>query len=90
MIALVGNKCDETKNRQVSVEEGEAKAKEVCGISLVLNGVCIIHCSVCLSRVQCNIIFIETSAKAGYKVKELFRRLVSPTIEHNFLTQIQH
>ena len=39
--------------RQVSIEEGEAKAKEL------------------------NVMFIETSAKAGYNVKQLFRRVAS-------------
>ena len=40
-------------NSQVSIEEGEAKAKEL------------------------NVMFIETRAKAGYNVKQLFRRVAS-------------
>ncbi|EDM18324.1 rCG39700, isoform CRA_a [Rattus norvegicus] len=39
--------------RQVSIEEGERKAKEL------------------------NVMFIETSAKAGYNVKQLFRRVAA-------------
>lgn len=53
VIALVGNKCDETENRQISYEEGEAVA------------------------MKSNIIFMETSAKTGYKVNDLFRRLAT-------------
>uniref|UniRef100_A0A672NAT1 RAB6A, member RAS oncogene family n=1 Tax=Sinocyclocheilus grahami TaxID=75366 RepID=A0A672NAT1_SINGR len=40
-------------SRQVSIEEGERKAKEL------------------------NVMFIETSAKAGYNVKQLFRRVAA-------------
>ncbi len=39
--------------RQVSIEEGENKAKEL------------------------NVMFIETSAKAGHNVKQLFRRVAA-------------
>ena len=53
VIMLVGNKTDLSDKRQVSVEEGEAKATEQ------------------------NIMFIETSAKAGYNIKALFRKLAS-------------
>jgi len=53
VIILVGNKTDMSDRRQVSTEEGEAKAKEF------------------------NVMFIETSAKAGYNVKQLFRQLAS-------------
>jgi small GTP-binding protein domain len=53
IIILVGNKTDLADRRQVSVEEGEAKAKEN------------------------NVMFIETSAKAGYNVKALFRQLAA-------------
>jgi Ni2+-binding GTPase involved in maturation of urease and hydrogenase len=48
---LVGNKTDMQEKRQVSVEEGEAKAKE-----LNRGG-------------EGAIMFIETSAKAGFNVK---------------------
>ncbi|KAI8339153.1 GTP-binding protein Ryh1 [Chlamydoabsidia padenii] len=51
IIVLVGNKTDLNDKRQVSVEEGENKAKEY------------------------NIMYIETSAKAGYNVKALFRKI---------------
>jgi len=51
IIALVGNKTDLSDRRQVSVEEGEQKAREN------------------------DIMFIETSAKAGFNIKALFRRL---------------
>lgn len=61
VIMLVGNKTDLGDRRQVSVEEGEAKATEE------------------------KILFIETSAKAGFNVKQLFRRLASalPGVEGN-------
>nr|CAI5864362.1 unnamed protein product [Callosobruchus analis] len=44
---LVGNKTDLSDKRQVNLEEGERKAKEL------------------------NVMFIETSAKAGYNVKQV-------------------
>lgn len=47
IIMLVGNKTDLSEKRQVSMEEGERKAKEL------------------------NVMFIETSAKAGYNVKQV-------------------
>lgn len=53
IIVLVGNKTDKSDARQVSVEEGEAKAKE--------------H----------DIMFIETSAKAGFNIKALFRKIAA-------------
>lgn len=53
IIVLVGNKTDKTEARQVSTEEGEAKAKE--------------H----------DIMFIETSAKAGFNIKALFRKIAA-------------
>merc|ERR1712066_694886 len=53
IIVLVGNKTDLADKRQVSIDEGERKAKEL------------------------NVMFIETSAKAGYNVKQLFRRVVA-------------
>jgi Ras-related protein Rab-6A len=51
VIMLVGNKTDLSHKRQVSVEEGEAKAKAL------------------------DILFIETSARAGYNIKTMFRKL---------------
>ncbi|KAL6867271.1 hypothetical protein ACP4OV_015295 [Aristida adscensionis] len=53
LIVLVGNKTDLVDKRQVSTEEGEAKAQE--------------H----------GIMFIETSAKAGFNIKPLFRKIAS-------------
>lgn len=52
IIVLVGNKTDLRDNRVVTVDEGEAKAKEL------------------------GVLFMETSAKAGYNVKGLFKRLL--------------
>ncbi|CAI0447614.1 unnamed protein product [Linum tenue] len=45
IIVLVGNKTDLVDKRQVSIEEGESKAREM------------------------NVMFIETSAKAGFNIK---------------------
>jgi len=53
IMMLVGNKTDLADKRQVSIEEGEAKAKEY------------------------DIMFIETSAKAGFNIKALFRKVAS-------------
>lgn len=51
IIVLVGNKTDLQDKRQVTPQEGEAKAKEVGAI------------------------FIETSAKVGYNVKNMFKKV---------------
>jgi Ras-related protein Rab-6A len=51
IIMLVGNKTDLADLRQVSIEEGESKAREF------------------------NVLFIETSAKAGYNIKTLFTKV---------------
>lgn len=53
IIMLVGNKTDLQDKRQVTLEDGEKKAKEL------------------------DVMFIETSAKSGYNVKQLFRRVAS-------------
>lgn len=53
IIMLVGNKTDLADKRQVSIDEGEMKAKEL------------------------EVMFIETSAKAGYNVKQLFKRVAA-------------
>lgn len=45
IIVLVGNKTDLVDKRQVSIEEGDGKAREL------------------------NVMFIETSAKAGFNIK---------------------
>ncbi|XP_065887491.1 ras-related protein Rab-6A-like [Dysidea avara] len=59
IIMLVGNKTDLADGRQVSMEDGGKKAKEL------------------------NVMFIETSAKAGYNVKQLFRQVAAslPDVE---------
>lgn len=51
VIVLVGNKTDLVDKRQVSVEEGETKTKELGAL------------------------MIETSAKAGFNIKGLFRKI---------------
>lgn len=48
IIVLVGNKTDLVDKRQVSIEEGDSKAREL------------------------NVMFIETSAKAGFNIKVWF------------------
>jgi Ras-related protein Rab-6A len=53
IIMLVGNKTDLSDKRQVSIDEGERKAREL------------------------NVMFIESSAKSGYNVKQLFRRVAA-------------
>eukprot|EP00118_Oscarella_pearsei_P025137 m.307594 g.307594 ORF g.307594 m.307594 type:complete len:207 (+) comp42495_c0_seq1:207-827(+) len=53
IIMLVGNKTDLADKRQVSMDDGEKKAKDL------------------------NVMFIETSAKSGYNVKQLFRRVAA-------------
>lgn len=61
IIVLVGNKTDLRDKREVTVDEGEAKAKELGAL------------------------FIETSAKAGYNVKVLFKKVATelPGLETN-------
>lgn len=51
VIMMVGNKSDMAKDRQVSFEEGQERARHY------------------------GVMFIETSAKAGFNVKEMFRQL---------------
>ncbi|GMH32835.1 hypothetical protein BSKO_00669 [Bryopsis sp. KO-2023] len=53
IIVLVGNKTDLVDKRQVSIEDGDAKAREL------------------------GVIFIETSAKAGFNIKALFRKIAA-------------
>ncbi|KAF8379141.1 hypothetical protein HHK36_028570 [Tetracentron sinense] len=53
IIVLVGNKTDLVDKRQVSIEEGEAKARDL------------------------SVMFIETSAKAGFNIKALFRKIAA-------------
>jgi len=51
IIMIVGNKTDLAERRQVTIEQGESKARE--------------H----------GVMFIETSAKAGFNIKALFRKV---------------
>jgi len=60
IICLVGNKTDLQEKREVSFEEGEAKAKEY------------------------GIMFIETSAKVGFNIKALFRKVQNFEINEEF------
>ncbi|GFY80253.1 RAB GTPase homolog H1E [Actinidia rufa] len=53
IIILVGNKTDLVDKRQVSIEEGDGKAREF------------------------GVMFIETSAKAGFNIKPLFRKIAA-------------
>ncbi|KAJ3600070.1 hypothetical protein NHX12_034022, partial [Muraenolepis orangiensis] len=53
IIMLVGNKTDLADKRQITIEEGEQRAKEL------------------------GVMFVETSAKTGYNVKQLFRRVAA-------------
>ncbi|XP_075643710.1 ras-related protein RABH1b-like [Castanea sativa] len=53
IIVLAGNKTDLVEKRQVSIEEGEAKARDL------------------------NVMFIETSAKAGFNIKALFQKIAA-------------
>ncbi|KAL4334026.1 hypothetical protein GQ457_07G004480 [Hibiscus cannabinus] len=53
IIVLVGNKTDLVDKRQVSIEEGDNKAREF------------------------GIMFMETSAKAGFNIKPLFRKIAA-------------
>ncbi|KAL4378961.1 hypothetical protein GQ457_02G009200 [Hibiscus cannabinus] len=53
IIVLVGNKTDLVDKRQVSIEEGDNRAKEQ------------------------GVMFIETSAKAGFNIKPLFRKIAA-------------
>ncbi|KAH3767127.1 GTPase Ryh1 [Pelomyxa schiedti] len=59
ILVLVGNKTDLSEKRQVSIEEGEQKAKEF------------------------QTIFLETSAKANYNIKQLFRKIATALVPDN-------
>ncbi|CAM6093237.1 unnamed protein product [Calypogeia fissa] len=50
---LVGNKTDLVDKRQVSIEKGDAKARDF------------------------GVMFIETSAKAGFNIKALFQKIAA-------------
>jgi len=65
IIMFVGNKTDLVDKRQVSIEDGENKAKEW------------------------GVMFIETSAKAGFNIKALFRKIAAalPGMENTAITR---
>ena len=90
IIMLVGNKTDLSDKRQVSTDEGERKVSPVekyrlkVGEHLLeINSKCLHHYGVVLNQriafqaKELNVMFIETSAKAGYNVKQLFRRVAA-------------
>uniref|UniRef100_A0A5F9C850 Ras-related protein Rab-6B n=1 Tax=Oryctolagus cuniculus TaxID=9986 RepID=A0A5F9C850_RABIT len=68
IIMLVGNKTDLADKRQITIEEGEQRAKEL------------------------SVMFIETSAKTGYNVKQLFRRLATQNCKdrHDWHNTLKH
>eukprot|EP00892_Ulva_mutabilis_P007333 jgi/Ulvmu1/4972/UM207_0016.1 len=68
IIVLVGNKTDLVDKRQVSIEEGDSKAREF------------------------NVMFIETSAKAGFNIKALFRKVAGslPGMESSSNSQAEN
>lgn len=53
VVVLVGNKSDSVDEREVTMEEGDAKAREM------------------------SVMFLETSAKAGFNIKGLFHKVAS-------------
>eukprot|EP00755_Sulcionema_specki_P029039 Sspe_Gene.91268::Locus_62727_Transcript_1_1_Confidence_1.000_Length_804::g.91268::m.91268/K07893/RAB6A; Ras-related protein Rab-6A len=53
IVVLVGNKTDKSDSREVTLEEGEQKSKEL------------------------GVMFIETSAKAGFNIRALFRKIAN-------------
>ena len=71
VIAIVGNKTDLVEEREVETEEGErfARSLNICSSSNNSNegG----------STNEGGAIFIEASAKAGYNVKALFRKIAT-------------
>ena len=68
----VGNKTDLSDKRQVSTDEGERKVSFQLGrCENNLQHPCTFQAK------ELNVMFIETSAKAGYNVKQLFRRVAA-------------
>ena len=68
----VGNKTDLSDKRQVSTDEGERKVSFQLGrFENKLRHLCASQAK------ELNVMFIETSAKAGYNVKQLFRRVAA-------------
>eukprot|EP00898_Chlorokybus_atmophyticus_P000681 jgi/Chlat1/1613/Chrsp127S01874 len=66
IIMLVGNKTDLVDRRQVSIEEGDSKAREY------------------------GVMFIETSAKAGFNIKALFRKIAAALPGMEALSTAKH
>ncbi|KAH6760158.1 RAB GTPase-like protein H1E [Perilla frutescens var. hirtella] len=66
IIVLVGNKTDLVDKRQVSIEEGDIKAREF------------------------GVMFVETSAKAGFNIKPLFRKIAAALPGMEALSSAKH
>ncbi|KAG6394513.1 hypothetical protein SASPL_145101 [Salvia splendens] len=66
IIVLVGNKTDLVDKRQVSIEEGDIKARES------------------------GVMFVETSAKAGFNIKPLFRKIAAALPGMEALSSAKH
>jgi len=66
IIVLVGNKTDLVEKRQVSIDEGDKKAREFGAI------------------------FMETSAKGGFNIKPLFRKIASSLPGMEALSSFKH
>ncbi|KAJ8347792.1 hypothetical protein SKAU_G00263810 [Synaphobranchus kaupii] len=88
IIMLVGNKTDLADKRQVSIEEGERKAKELSVMFIETSAKAGYNVKqVSLQQItteegeqrakELSVLFIETSAKTGYNVKQLFRRVAA-------------
>ncbi|PWA22942.1 hypothetical protein CCH79_00002054 [Gambusia affinis] len=83
IIMLVGNKTDLADKRQVSIEEGERKAKELNVMFIETSAKAGYNVKQITTEEgeqrakEMNVLFIETSAKTGYNVKQLFRRVAA-------------
>uniref|UniRef100_G3QAI9 DnaJ heat shock protein family (Hsp40) member B13 n=1 Tax=Gasterosteus aculeatus aculeatus TaxID=481459 RepID=G3QAI9_GASAC len=83
IIMLVGNKTDLADKRQVSIEEGERKAKELNVMFIETSAKAGYNVKQITTEEgeqrakDMNVLFIETSAKTGYNVKQLFRRVAA-------------
>ncbi|KAG5843741.1 hypothetical protein ANANG_G00154130 [Anguilla anguilla] len=83
IIMLVGNKTDLADKRQVSIEEGERKAKELNVMFIETSAKAGYNVKQITTEEgeqrakELSVLFIETSAKTGYNVKQLFRRVAA-------------
>ncbi|KAK6322258.1 hypothetical protein J4Q44_G00070500 [Coregonus suidteri] len=83
IIMLVGNKTDLADKRQVAIEEGERKAKELNVMFIETSAKAGYNVKQITTEEgeqrakELNVLFIETSAKTGYNVKQLFRRVAA-------------